>query len=218
MLLTRKEFDEKYHQGSLCVAMVGMSNIGKSYRSRQMAKRKGFDRVCVDDSIGQELGFENETKLAHWLNYPYQEGFLDRQSQYLEREGRITKKYAEEATGNFFLDTTGSVIYVDPSIHDFLQENFLIVGLDAAESMIEVMMEEFFVHPKALIWSDMFSQKKGENEIEALRHCYPKLLKDRMEKYRQLSDILIPGELSRSPEISADRFWEILRNTLPKTR
>jgi len=218
MLLTRTEFDEKYKKGDLKIAIVGMSNIGKSHRSRQMAKKKGFERVCVDDTIGHELGFEDETRLAHWLNYPYNEGFLERQSQYLEREGRITKKYAEEVRGNCLLDTTGSVIYIDPSIHDFLQENFLIIGLDAAESMIEVMMEEFFVHPKALIWNDIFSQKKGENEIEALRRCYPKLLRDRMKKYCQLSDILIPGELSRSPEISGDRFWEILRNALPKNK
>ena len=123
MLITRKEFDEKYQKGELKIAITGMSNIGKSYRSGQIAKKKEFHHACVDEAIAEKMGFEDETRVAHWLNYPYKEGFLERQSQYLEQEGRITKQYSENATGNFLLDTTGSVIYVDPSIHDFLQEN-----------------------------------------------------------------------------------------------
>lgn len=211
MIFSQEDFLQNLKKGALKIAVIGMSNTGKSYRSQQLHKECGFERYCVDDLIGTSLGFEGDTELAHWLGQPNSHGFTERQMQYLQKEKELTLACPLSSKESIVLDTTGSVIYLDDEVKEFLHKNFLVVQLDASASIIGVMMEDFFVHPKALIWGESFSQQKEESDVEALRRCYPLLLKDRIEKYRSLGEVFLPAEISRSAKIGIDRFLEIIR-------
>lgn len=216
MILTRDEFDQKEREGVLRVAFIGMSNIGKSFRSTQISELKNYGRYEVDAVMGQAMGISDMNTFAGWLSFPYSSGFAERQSYYLEKEKEMTLAVASQQENSLLLDTTGSLIYLDQDVWTYLQKNFLVVMLDAAESMIHQMTTLYFQRPKPLIWGDIYTQKEGESEEEALKRCYPELLKYRRKKYFELSDIVIPGEISANENISPERFWEILRNALPK--
>ena len=211
MIFSQQDFSQKLQNKTLRIAVIGMSNTGKSYRSRQLYEAHEFERHCVDDLVGTSLGFDGESALVHWLGQPNSHGFSDRQKQYLQKEKELTIGCPLSSKKNIILDTTGSVIYLDEEVQKFLHENFLVIQFDASSSMVEVMMEDFFVHPKALIWGESFSQQKEESDVEALRRCYPLLLKDRIEKYRQLGEVFLPAEISRSAKIDINRFLEIIR-------
>ena len=51
MRLTAVEFKKKIKNRSLGLGLVGMSNIGKSFRARQLADEMGFERTSVDEAI-----------------------------------------------------------------------------------------------------------------------------------------------------------------------
>ncbi len=215
MLCSRFDFDQKFRDGELNIAFIGMSNIGKSHRSRQLAEVFEFDVHNIDVVMAENLGVTDEKELAEWMGYPFDDKFEETQSTYLDWEHKLTQSPPIPEDNNFILDTTGSVIYLNPTVHQYLKDNFLIVQLDAPESMLKEMEEEFFVSPKPIVWKDLFSKHPGESDLSALRRCYPGLLQDRIHRYRTLADIVIPGEVSRSKEIGPERFWEILRLSLP---
>lgn len=193
-----------------------MSNIGKSHRTHQIKRLKGFKTKEIDDQIGEALGLKSLEEMAEWMGQPYTERFLMYQKKYLDAEEKLTQSAIENAEGNFLIDTTGSVVYLSDNLHQKLSENFLVVQFDAAPSMREEMTKAFFEHPKPIIWGESFQRNSKESKDDALKRCYPSLLELRRKKYFELSDIIIPGEVSRHPDISAGRFFEILRNSLPK--
>jgi shikimate kinase len=215
MLLTRTEFDQKHKDGSLAIALVGMSNIGKSIRAGQLEDEFGFTRHSVDDVIAQKLKKGNMAGMVEWMGYPFESQYKEAEDLYLDLENKMTLSRNPQI-GNFVLDTTGSVVYLEPKTLAQLREDYLIINLDCSGTMLKPMIEEFFLTPKTIVWANHFQKQENEKEIDALRRCYPNLLKDRIKRYRELGDIHIPGELSRSPKIVSQRFWEIIRLTLPE--
>jgi len=108
------------------------------------------------------------------------------------------------------------VIYLNPKVRAYLEQNYLIVSFDVSQSMIDDMMGEFFRSPKTVVWGNAFNQKENEQGMDALRRCYPGLLEDRITRYRALADVTIPGEFSRIKGLQADRLFEVLKLSLPK--
>lgn len=215
MLLTRSEFDQQFNDNTLRIAFIGMSNIGKSYRAEELRDAKAFHVFSVDEAISQLMGKSWPDEMAEWMGYPFEDKFPENQKIYLDQEHELTRNPETPSSSNFILDTTGSVVHLDSTIHDYLKENYLVVQLDASESMLDEMIEEFFKVPKTIVWKNHFQKKENEIDITALRRCYPDLLRYRINKYRQLADLIIPGEISRSPNIGSERFWEIIRLSLP---
>lgn len=209
MLLTRSQFNQKFKANQLRLAFVGMSNIGKSARSRGLAEEKRFEKASIDKKIAQKLGLKNEEDIANWLGMPYDEGFLAKQKEYLNLENKLTLNAKIPENKNFILDTTGSVIYLEPSVLAFLKKNFLIIHFKAPQAILAKMIEKFFSQPKPLVWGDKFSVcKKEETTEDALKKCYPKLLNFREKKYQQLADISL--DTFRDIPMSNTEFWEVL--------
>ncbi len=214
MILTKSEFEKKLKNNELRIAFIGMSNIGKSYRTKELAKKKNFDTYTVDSYIGEALGGMSERDMAEWFGFPYEKRFQPNQKTYLETEEKLTKEALLPKNQNFALDTTGSVIYLSENAHDFLKENFLIIHLETPENSKKEMLENFFKKPKPLVWGESFYQKENENTDDALRRCYPELLEYRTKKYYDLADISVEIFQPEQPK-PYEYFWELLLSNLP---
>src|SRR3989344_1008208 len=196
--LMQAEFEAHIANNTLRLAFVGMSNAGKSYRSKVLRDECGFMWYHVDDEILKSLGFSTLEEISEWLGYPNREGYPERGKTNLECEDKNTKVDFLDAGGkNLVFDTTGSVIYLPQTTLTWLKENCLIVNLTVDEGAVDKMMKKFFDHPKPVTWGGFFKPKKGDTEKETLERCYPKLLSDRLKKYRTLAHINVPAEALR---------------------
>lgn len=213
--MTRLQFEEHLHNNTLKIAFVGMSNIGKSFWSKSLAEEKGFQIYHVDDEIQDVLHLTDMREMAAWMGYPFQSQYEKNSKKYLNLEHKKTIEAPFQEDGNFVLDTTGSVIYLDSEVLQFLHKNFLVICFDVSNQMLKRMQELYFMEPKSIIWGEHYLPFPEEEPIDALRRCYPWLLKYRMKKYREIADVIIPGELSRMEGLELERFLEIISLSLP---
>ncbi len=197
--LKPEELHAHVARGTFRLAFVGMSNAGKSYRSRILRDEADFLWYHVDEEILLALGFEEMGQLSRWLGYPTSEGYADREAKYLELENKFTKYAAMQTNGkNLVFDTTGSIVHLDETTFDVLTENCLVVHLDVGDDSLAHMLEKYFKEPKPVAWAGNLTFEKGESEEEALRRSYPSLLKKRLVKYRELAHVNVPAAALRN--------------------
>ena len=191
--LTSSEMDVHLEQGTFRLAFVGMSNAGKSYRSRVLRDECDFMWYEVDVAIQQDLGFADMEEISGWMLQPYTEGFSQRQQQYLESEARCTKlDHLETGGRNLAFDTTGSFIYLDPDVLTWLHNETLVVNIDVGEEDIARMVRKYFEEPKPVVWGNEFTKNPEESNDDALLRCFPLLLEDRLKRYREFAHLSIP--------------------------
>ncbi len=192
ILLTSEEFDVHIAQGTLRLSFVGMSNCGKSYRSKVLARENDFFWYQVDGDIQKTLDLNGQEAVSAWLGSPSSPTFSEREQKYLELENRFTEGAAMSSHGkNLVFDTTGSVVHLAPETHAKLSENTLVVHLDVGEDSIDEMLQRFFKDPKPVAWSGFFNQRPDESEHNAIRRSYPALLHERLKRYRALAHVNI---------------------------
>jgi len=213
MLLTPQQLQEKRQNHTLRLAFVGMSNVGKSFRASELAKFDDFLNISVDDLIGVAMELNDMSELSDWMGYPYEKGFEDREQEYLRHEERITTDVDLNMNKNIVLDTTGSFIYLPKQAQDFVRNNFLVVNLELPEALKEKMIENFFEHPKPIVWGESFDLREGEAPKDALRRCYPTLLRWRTDKYKKIADVSING-FEDNHWVGYKEFWKRLREAL----
>lgn len=193
-LLTPEEFDAHLSNKTLRLAFVGMSNAGKSYRSRILNKENDFLWYQVDEEIQKALGFSDMSEISSWLGYPNKDSYEEREKNYLELENKFTSEASMQTGGkNFVFDTTGSVGHLEETTISILKANCLVVNLEMDENNIGDMIEKFFKEPKPVCWAGNFSTQEDESQEDALRRSYPILLQKRLKKYRELAHISIPA-------------------------
>lgn len=211
--LTQAEYDAHIADNTLRIAFVGMSNVGKSYRSKVLRDESEFDWYQVDKEIMKSLGFNDMEEISAWLGLPHTNTYQERERLYLDAEAKHTKVDFLDTHRNLVFDTTGSVIYLKNSTVEWLKENCLIVNLDAGEGAIVPMMQKFIEQPKPVVWNGMYVQKPGESERETLERCYPALLSDRLKKYRTMAHLNISAE--ELYDKSGEETVAIIRSRLP---
>ena len=195
------------------LAFVGMSNAGKSYRSKVLRDEMDFTWFHVDEGIQRALGFASMEDISTWLGYPTSDGYAQREAQYLALENELTKQSSERFDGkNLVFDTTGSVVHLDADTLETLHDNCLIVHLDVGEDSLGTLVERFFAHPKPVAWCGHLHQRKGETPEDAVRRSYPELLAFRLKRYRDLAHVNIPARAVR--DTSADETLEIIAHHL----
>ena len=139
--LKPEEFDAHIANGTFRLAFVGMSNAGKSYRSKALQDEENFLWYHVDDEIQKALNFKTMGEISEWLGYPVSATYSEREAEYLVRESKFTKKAAMDTNGkNLAFDTTGSVVHLEQKTLDVLKENCLIVHIDVGEDSLEHMI------------------------------------------------------------------------------
>ncbi|MEK7156296.1 MAG: hypothetical protein AAB790_00625 [Patescibacteria group bacterium] len=211
--LTQAEYDAHIADNSLRIAFVGMSNVGKSYRSKVLRDQFGFDWYQVDKEIIKSLGFSGMEEIAEWLGLPDSPTYGVREREYLDSEAKHTKVDFIDTDRNLVFDTTGSVIYLEKPTTQWLQENCLIVNLEAGEKYIDTMIQKFFEQPKPVVWNGMYVQKRGETQKETLERCFPALLRDRLKKYRGMAHVNVP--VADLYDKSGRETIAIIRSRLP---
>lgn len=192
--LTPNEFDTHLANRTLRLSFIGMSNAGKSYRSKVLEKELGFLWYQVDEEIQKALGLEDMAGISSWLGHPTSSGYKEREKEYLTLEQKFTEEAAMQTNGkNFVFDTTGSVVHLPSSTLAILKENCLLIHLQIEEKQIFSMIEKFFLEPKPVAWCDYFSLQLDESNEDAIRRCYPALLAERLKRYKILAHITIPA-------------------------
>ena len=217
MKLTTDEFKARLAAQSLTLSLIGMSGMGKSYRSTQLA-RLGFAHDCCDDLIAAELGellpTNDVSGLAEWMGQPFTVDYRVREQEYLALEERITRDALESQPGNRVIDTTGSVIYVGRDTQRKLCEVSLVVYLESNQTHQDQLFQTYLAHPKPIVWGDAFNQQESETNHQALARCFPELLALRAAKYRQLADVILPFEIARDTTSPGAEFVDSIAHAL----
>lgn len=211
MKLTRSEFSKRYEGGTLKIAFIGMSNIGKSYTAIRLATHYEFNLIEVDKIIWENLGHDSMEAFAKWQGHPYTDGYKKRESHSIALESEATRKAMSTAGNNPILDTTGSVIYTDKDVLKDLSDNFYIVYIEAMEDHIERLKVQYFKHPKPLVWAGHYQKIAGLSEKESILKCYPKLLSARAKAYAALADVTLPSTTILNHEISIEDIYKQLQ-------
>ena len=194
------EFDRLYRDGALRIALIGMSNVGKTHWARTLKQRYGFVHYEVDERIQEILSLSSIANTAHWMGGPEDQAYEKNASRYLKLEAEHTLA-AEEIPGNLILDTTGSVIHLAEEIKRNIKNKYLIVYLRASKADSARLIKHFTVSPKPLIWDIYYQKSNGESETETIAKCYPKLLSARHRLYSYLADLTLPaGSFSKTHE------------------
>ena len=211
MKLTRATFEDRYAKGTLRLAFVGMSNIGKSYTAMRLATHYDFDLIEVDKLIWEELGHSDMEAFAAWQGQPYSEGYAERETQSIALETKATQKAMRKSGRNQILDPPGSVIYTGKETLKTLRDNFYVVYIQASNEVLERLQIQYFKQPKPLIWKDHFVQNSGQSDKEAILSSYPNLLKARAKAYQDLADTHLSSEMILNTDVSIEAIYEALK-------
>ena len=97
--LKPEEFDAHIKEGTCRISFVGMSNGGKSYRSKVLRDELGFLWYQVDEKIQNALGLMTVEEISTWLGNPFSDGYGEREQQYLDLENKFTKEASIQTNG-----------------------------------------------------------------------------------------------------------------------
>lgn len=188
MKLSRSEFEYRYACGQLKLALIGMSNIGKSYSGMRLATHFDFTLIEVDRLIWNALGETDMAAFAAWQGQPYSEGYEARERQSMAMETDATRHSLGVMARNPLLDTTGSVIYTDDDVLEALRQDWFTVYIEAAPEHLDRLKSQYFAQPKPLAWRGHYRRHDGMSDTESLLASYPELLESRHAAYAAMAD------------------------------
>lgn len=200
-------------QNTSVIALIGMSNIGKSHWAKRLAKA-GYKRYTIDDMIADKLAdlhVHDVSDLARWLGQPWSPGHAEREQIYLDLENESVLEALEiveksEPGDKIVIDTTGSMFYTPESTAKKLKQTAKIVYLIAPDHIRRDMLQKYIDEPKPVIWGSMFEQKALETRGQALARCYEELLTYRTKLYEQYAEVTIGYDERFKPGYSTDDF------------
>jgi shikimate kinase len=211
MKLSRPDFERRYAEGELRIALVGMSNIGKSYTGMRLATAFDFELIEVDKLIREQLGHDDMDAFAAWQGQPYSDGYADREAESKRLESAATQNALGRTVGNAVLDTTGSVIYIDKSVQENLINDWYIIHIRASDDAVERLKTQYFKQPKPLMWNGHFHQHPDQDPDDAILECYPKLLASRAKDYAALADTTIESDVILDTNLTIQDILERLK-------
>jgi shikimate kinase len=211
MKLTRSEFEQRYAENTLKIALVGMSNIGKSYTGMRLSTRFDFKLIEVDALIREQLGQGSMEDFADWQGQPYSEGYGEREKRSIALETEATRQALGYNLGNAVLDTTGSVIYTDKDVQKLLTNHWFVVYISASTDAIERLKVQYFKQPKPLIWNGHYQRESGQSQDEAILESYPKLLASRSKSYDNLADTTIGSDVILDTTLTIEDIFQRLK-------
>jgi shikimate kinase len=207
----QSEFHERLEANELTLALIGMSNMGKSSWSKKLSADAGFDRVCCDDMIENGLrdvlldaGYTGGiSDVAEWLGQPYDSRFAENQKTYIDLEvavmhGILDALEKSRPDNNTVIDTTGSVVHTSREICERLRAVSTIVYLEATPRIKDKLLPKYIAQPKPVIWGDAYVPLAGELPEETVARCYPTLLDVRSKLYAEMAHVIIPKKRSLS--------------------
>jgi hypothetical protein len=198
------------------LVLVGMSGVGKSFWAERLATQRGYVRHDCDGAISTRLGSmvpvdEGEAPvhaLGRWMGMPWSPGYAEREARYLALEAEVTAQALDAAIapGRHVVDTTGSVIYLDPRLLARLCGLGRVVYLRTSDARREAMLRRYLEEPKPLVWGDAFTFGEGEAPEAALARCYAELLSFRDARYAALAHVTLDGGALEANDPGLDGF------------
>jgi len=211
MQLSRAEFESLYKDGTLRVALIGMSNIGKSYTGMRLATDYDMSLIEVDKLIWQELGQGSMDDFAAWQGQPYSDGYAEREAESIALETKATAKALRTDARNPLLDTTGSVIYTGADVLDTLKAQYYVVHIRASRDAVNRLKIQYFKQPKPLIWAGHYRKIDGKTPDQSILECYPDLLASRAKAYSAAADHTLESSFILNPDIGIADIYEALK-------
>ena len=211
MNINRHDFYERYQKGELKIALIGMSNVGKSYTATRLAEHYEFSLIEVDKLIRTDMGHESMKDFAEWQGQPFTNGYAEREEISIEKETIATKSAISSKKSNTLIDTTGSVIYVKENVLEELVNNFYVVYIQVHEDHIERLKNDYFSNPKPLIWNNHYRKINSISPIESLFVCYPELLEARRKAYEKIADKIISSSKILDKETDINELFKLLQ-------
>jgi shikimate kinase len=201
------------------LTLIGMSNVGKTHWAKKL-EEKGFLRLSCDDYIEDKLEKELRKNrysgihdVSRWMGQPYDKQYKQSTKVYLHFEIESLKEFihvVRNQSRDFVIETTGSVIYTGVDMLRQLKEQTKIVYLDTPASVQEEMYRSYIQNPKPVLWGNMFQKRDNEDNNEALKRCYPKMLSFRTKEYKRLADIQLDYFTLRERNFTTDRFINMI--------
>lgn len=198
------------------LVLVGMSGVGKSFWAERLAQQRGYVRHDCDGAIGARLsslvpvdaGEAPVHALGRWMGMPWSAGYAEREARYLDLEAEVTAQALEAATapGRHVVDTTGSVIYLEPALLIRLRALGRVVYLRTPDARREAMLRRYLEEPKPLVWGHAFRPNEGEAPEAALPRCYAELLASRDARYAALTHVTLDGGALEANDPGLDGF------------
>ena len=214
-MLTQSEMDAHIANGTFRLALVGMSNAGKSRRSGHLRDEEDFMWYEVDQEIANKLGLTDVADVAQWMGEPTDPQYEENEKQYAQLEEKCTHlDHLDTGGKNLVFDTTGSVIYLSNEAKHWLHKECLVVHIDIGEDSIPTMLERYLVEPKPVSWDGWLVPQDGETEQETLARCYPLLLQDRLRQYREFAHITIP--VDKLFDATGSETLDVIKSYLPE--
>jgi len=211
MKLSRAEFERRYAEDDLRIALIGMSNIGKSYTGMRLATSFDFELIEVDKLIREMLGHNDMDAFAAWQGQPYSDGYEAREMTSRALESAATEKALGRKSGNAILDTTGSVIYTEKSVQENLSRDWYIVHIQASDDAVERLKTQYFKQPKPLMWNGHYKCRPNQKPDDAILECYPTLLESRAKDYAALADGTIASNVILDTNLTIQDIFERLK-------
>ena len=211
MQLSRAEFEQLYDEGDLRIALIGMSNIGKSYTGMRLATAFDFELIEVDKLIREALGHDDMDAFAAWQGQPYSDGYEAREAESRALESAATQRALNQKNNNAILDTTGSVIYTEKQVQENLARDWFIIHISASEDDIERLKLQYFKQPKPLMWNGHYRCAPGQDSDAAILECYPKLLASRAKDYAALANGTIASDVILDTRLTIQDIFERLK-------
>ena len=192
------------------IALVGMSNIGKSHWAARLAAEAGFTCVDCDHEVegllGTELtrlGYAGLQDVARWMGQPYESRYEETSGKYIACEKEVMQnvvaRLRDQASPPLVIDTTGSVIYVGDDVIEALRQSARVIYLEAPTGHIDALFARYLAEPKPVIWGDAYAPRTGESPQDCLRRCYTDLLTSRARRYQAIAHVTIPFEQHHHP-------------------
>ncbi len=203
------------------ISLIGMSGTGKSYWSFQLAQR-GFVRFGCDDMIERRLahqifGTQRSFDMGHWLGFPYDPDYHDRERLYLAREVDVMVDIFEAIKSDdtireqpVVIDTTGSVIHTGTRTLDELAGSSIILHLETPPEVLKRMRDAYLRRPRPVLWADHFQPRPNESNTQALNRCYETLLVNREKQYRRYAHKTLGWDTRHAKGFSIDDFLSMI--------
>lgn len=153
--------------------------------------------------------------MSRWMGQPYDQRYRKTSRQYLKLEQEVVDKIISDikmgAGENIVIDTTGSLIYLNPGVLKKLREISKVFYLEVPKRVKDEMFKLYINDPKPVIWGEMFKIKQGEDKKIALKKSYPGLLNYRSCQYVKLADRTLDYDLLRQDSFSAKKLLSLLQ-------
>jgi shikimate kinase len=185
-----------------------MSNIGKSHWAKILAS-KGYTPIACDALIERKLapelvqqGYAGIGGVARWMGQPFDAQYSLTSAHYLAAERDVMEETLMQLKNGSdrpaVIDTTGSVIYTGDDIESRLRTLTRVVYLEASPAHQAALFDRYVNNPKPVIWGGLYAPHPGEVPAEALKRCFPELLRRRAALYARMAHVIIPYEHHRA--------------------